>query len=45
VNKVVDRLSGAELQQFIQGSIVMNKEAYDVDVKHNMVYQNYYQGV
>ena len=38
VNKIVDRLSGAELQQFIQGSIVMNKEAYDVDSKRNIVY-------
>ena len=45
VNKVVDRLAGEELKEFIMGSIVMNKEAYEVDAKHNMVYQNYYQGV
>jgi hypothetical protein len=45
VTKVVDRLAGEELKEFIMGSIVMNKEAYEVDIKHNMVYQNYYQGV
>jgi hypothetical protein len=45
VTKVVDRLTGEELKEFIMGSIVMNKEAYEVDIKHNMVYQNYYQGV
>jgi hypothetical protein len=38
VNKVQDRLRGSQLQMFIQESIVMNKEAYEVDTKHNMVY-------
>lgn len=42
VTKVVDRLAGEELKEFIMGSIVMNKEAYEVDIKQNMVYQNYY---
>lgn len=39
VNKVLDRVQGAEMIQFVEQSIVSNKEAYDIDAKQNIVFQ------
>jgi hypothetical protein len=40
INKVIDRLQGEEMVHFIKESIVNNKEAYDLDTKQNLIYQN-----
>ena len=42
--KVVKKVSGQVMQEFIQESIVMNKESYEVDAKNHMIYQAYYPG-
>lgn len=44
INKVIHKLGGNEMQEFIQESIIKNKESYEVDTKHHMIYQAYYPG-